>query len=185
MVPMIIVAERYRRMRVVLLASVLGLLITQMLFASLPQTLFAVMVGVVLFFSFLNTLESLLPSLVSRIAPAGSRGGASGIYASCQFLGAFVGGAGGGWLLGVAGFGGLFIGLACACALWFALLFGFEAPRALVTKRRKLTKAEQLRGAQFVTELQDLPGVEEVFVSADEGVAYMKVDKHLFQQDSG
>lgn len=185
MVPMIIAAERYRRMRLVLLVSVLGLLVTQMLFASLPQTLFAVMVGVVLFFSFLNTLESLLPSLVSRIAPAGSRGGASGIYASCQFLGAFVGGAGGGWLLGVAGFSGLFIGLACACALWFVLLFRFEPPPALVTKRRKLTDAEQSRGAEFLTELQALPGVEEVFLSAEEGVAYMKVDKSLFQPDSG
>lgn len=180
MVPMIMLAERYRRMRWVLLASVLGLLVTQMLFAVMPQTLIAIIVGVVLFFSFLNTLESLLPSLVSRIAPAGSRGGASGIYASCQFFGAFVGGAGGGWLLGVTGFSGLFIGLACACLLWFALLYGFEPPRSLVTKRRKLTEDEQARGAAFVSELQDLPGVEEVYLSPEEGAAYMKVDKSVF-----
>jgi len=181
MIPMIIVAERYRLMRWILLASVLGLLLTQLLFASFSDTLLAVLIGVVLFFSFLNTLESLLPSLVSRIAPAGSRGGASGIYASSQFLGAFVGGAGGGWLLGVAGFSGLFIGLAFGCLCWFLLLYKFEPPLKLTTHRHKLSTEEQKLGSTFLAELQNLPGVEEVFLSPEEGVAYMKVDKTRYQ----
>ena len=181
MVPMIIVAERYKQMRFVLLACVVGMLLTQLLFAIVPDTLFLLVLAVVLFFCFLNTLESLLPSLVSRISPAGSRGGASGIYASSQFFGAFVGGAGGGWLLGEAGFTGLFIGLAVVCVLWLLVLSGFEPPRGLVSHRRKLSEAEQKRGAEFVAELQNLPGVEEVFLSPEEGVAYMKVNKRQFQ----
>lgn len=181
MVPMIIVAERYKRMRQVLLVCVVGMLLTQVLFAFVPNALAMLVLAVVLFFCFLNTLESLLPSLVSRIAPAGSRGGASGIYASSQFLGAFVGGAGGGWLLGAAGFTGLFIGLAIVCVLWLVVMFGFEPPKAWVTKRHKLSAEEQKQGATFVTKLQNLPGVEEVFLSPEEGVAYLKVDKQLFQ----
>lgn len=184
MVPMLIIAERYKRMRLILLLCVLGMLATQLVFAVVPDTVMILLLGVVLFFSFLNTLEALLPSLVSRIAPAGARGGASGIYASSQFLGAFVGGAGGGWLLGVAGFTGLFTGLALMCVLWFIVLFRFEPPRRLASHRRQLSEAEQQRGPAIVAELQELPGVEEVFLSPEEGAAYMKVDKRLFETSS-
>jgi len=185
MVPMIILAERYKRMRFVMLTCVIGMLTTQLLFAALPNALFALLLGVVLFFCFLNTLESLLPSLVSRIAPAGSRGGASGVYSSCQFLGAFIGGAGGGWLLGQAGMTGLFIGLACVCAVWFTVLLRFSPPRKLASHRRVLTPAEQARGSELSAELSLLPGVEEVYLSPDEGAAYMKIDKSVFQSGQG
>ena len=181
MVPMIILAERYKRMRGVMLTCVIGMLITQLLFATLPNTLFALLLAVVLFFCFLNTLESLLPSLVSRIAPAGSRGGASGVYSSCQFLGAFIGGAGGGWLLGQAGITGLFIGLACVCAVWFTLMLQFKTPRKLASHRRMLSPLELARGPELAVELRLLPGVEEVYLSPDEGAAYMKVDKSVFR----
>ena len=157
------------------------MLITQLLFAVMPNALFALLLAIVLFFCFLNTLEALLPSLVSRIAPAGSRGGASGVYSSSQFLGGFIGGAGGGWLLGQAGNTGLFIGLACVCAVWFAVLMRFNPPRKLSSHRRILSPLEQARGPELAAELQLLPGVEEVYLSPDEGAAYMKVDKNVFR----
>jgi len=185
MVPMIILAERYKRMRMVMFTCVIGMLVTQLLFAALPDTLFALLLAVVLFFCFLNTLESLLPSLVSRIAPAGSRGGASGVYSSCQFLGAFIGGAGGGWLLGQAGITGLFVGLACVCAVWFTVLRNFNPPRKLASHRRVLTPAEQARGPELSAELRLLPGVEEVYLSPDEGAAYMKIDRSVFRPGQG
>jgi len=185
MVPAIIAAERYKHMRIVMLVCVIGMLITQLLFAVLSDILFALLLAVVLFFCFLNTLESLLPALVSRIAPAGSRGGASGVYSSCQFLGAFVGGAGGGWLLGQVGFAGLFVCLACVCAVWFVVLRHFNPPRKLASHRRLLTPAEQARGPELGVELRMLPGVEEVYLSPDEGAAYMKIDKSLFRSGEG
>ena len=181
MVPMLILAERYKRTRLVLLLCVVGMIATQLLFSVSVTTLAVLVVSVLLFFMFLNTLESLLPSLVSRLAPAGSRGGASGIYSSCQFFGAFIGGAGGGWVLGQTGATGLFIAMAIVCAIWFIALYGFEPPRALTSHRRKLSAEEQERGAQMQDELASLPGVEEVYLSPEEGVAYMKVDKRVFQ----
>jgi len=87
LVPMIILAERHQRMRLVLLLCVSGLLVTQLLFATGPITIMWLFGVLLLFFCFLNTLEALLPSLLSRIAPAGSRGGANGIYSSSQFRG--------------------------------------------------------------------------------------------------
>jgi len=182
MVPMIIVAERFRRIRQVLLACVVGLLVTQVLFASVPTSLLVLFACVVLFFCFLNTLEALLPSLVSRVAPAGSRGSATGIYSSSQFLGAFVGGAGGGWLLGELGFGGLFLAMAGVCVVWLVCLWHFVPPKAVKTHRRVLNDQELATNeAELRAKLVAEPGVEEVMISLKEGIAYMKVDKATFR----
>jgi MFS family permease len=48
-------------------------------------------------------LEAMMPSLVSRLSPAHSRGAALGVYASSQFFGAFAGGLLGGGLATLAG----------------------------------------------------------------------------------
>ena len=48
--------------------------------------------------SYLNLLESMLPSLVSKCAPGDARGAAIGVNSTAQFLGAFAGAAAGGWL---------------------------------------------------------------------------------------
>jgi len=181
MVPLLVGAERRHKMREVLMLCVAGLLVTQLLFAAFSLKLVMLFVGVWLFFCFLNTLEALLPSLVSRIAPPGSRGAATGVYSSSQFLGAFVGGAGGGWLLGEFGRPGLFFTLALICLVWLGVMRGFASPKRLSTHRRRLSSAELAQGEGFIAELKQLPGVEEVVLSTEEGVAYMKVDKKLFQ----
>ncbi len=41
----------------------------------------------------------MLPSLVTKFAPADAKGAATGVYSTSQFLGIFAGGAGGGWML--------------------------------------------------------------------------------------
>jgi predicted MFS family arabinose efflux permease len=48
------------------------------------------------FFAAVNYLEAALPSLVSKAVFAHGKGTALGVYATCQFLGAFVGGTSGG-----------------------------------------------------------------------------------------
>ena len=74
------------------------------------------------FFSAFNLLEAALPSLVSRLAPDHMRGAAMGAYATSQFIGAFVGGALGGILLGRLGPHGIFIGAAVMTLLWLPLV---------------------------------------------------------------
>jgi len=55
----------------------------------------------VVFFTGFNTLEALLPSLVSERAPGARRGTAMGVFSTAQFLGTFLGGwLGGHWLAG-------------------------------------------------------------------------------------
>jgi len=52
--------------------------------------------GLTLFFLSFNLLEANIPSLISRLAPPEIKGGAIGIYSTCQFLGIFCGGLVGG-----------------------------------------------------------------------------------------
>ncbi|MBN8430528.1 MFS transporter [Microbulbifer salipaludis] len=58
-----------------------------------------------MFFVAFNLLEALLPAQLTRIAPAECRGAATGLYATLQFLGAFVGGSLGGLVFGLGGAG--------------------------------------------------------------------------------
>ncbi len=55
--------------------------------------------GLALFFLGFNFLEASLPALMTRVAPAQSRGAAMGFYSTCQFLGIFLGGIMGGIVL--------------------------------------------------------------------------------------
>lgn len=188
MVPLIIHGEK-RAMRGVLLFCIGGMGLTQLVFASpgylsLSNNIVLFFVGVTAFFSFLNTLEALLPSLVSRLAPAAAKGSAMGIYSSSQFLGAFVGGAGAGWLYGVVGASGLYTVMGLLCALWALALLQFKPPKKMTTHRRALSADEQLRTEGVMRELSAIPGVEEVVIKLDEGVAYLKVDKALYQEVS-
>jgi MFS family permease len=83
-----------------------------------------------LYFVGFNYLEATLPSLVSKTVFAGGRGTALGIYATCQFLGAFTGGAAGGWLLQTVGTAGL---VSCSVALvvvWLVLALPRVVPVA-------------------------------------------------------
>ena len=150
MIPLIVLAEK-RAMRGAMLVSVAGMLVTQCLLAAsafgwLPSGPVLLFAAVTLFFGFLNALEALLPSLVSRLAPAAAKGSAMGIYSSSQFLGAFVGGAGAGWLYGSVGPAGLYTALGALCAGWLVVLAGFVPPGRVTTHRRTLSADERARG---------------------------------------
>ena len=85
-----------------------------------------------LLFSAFNALESLLPSLVSQLASANSKGTAIGIYNTFQFSGIFLGGLAGGWLLGGQGVTGVFV--FCSVAVFGWLLVSCFATNFKLTK---------------------------------------------------
>lgn len=142
-VPLLILAER-KAMRQVVLFAVAAMIVCQLMFGLAESNLAYLIVSIAVFFCFLNTLESLLPSLVSRRAPANVKGSAMGIYSSSQFLGAFVGGAGGGWLYGEFGHAGLFFALAALCGVWLLAVVGFEAP---APRKRKSPDSSNIAAA--------------------------------------
>lgn len=102
MLPPIFLGEKRGRMKHVFVTAIVLLLIVEVgLRAAVvqPQLSFGLLVMLLLaFFVAFNILEASQPSLVSRLAPAGARGAALGVYNTMQAIGLFAGGAGGGLL---------------------------------------------------------------------------------------
>lgn len=102
MLPPIFIGEKTGRMKPVFVSAIALLLLVEFgLRAAVaqPQLSFGLLVCLLLaFFVAFNILEASQPSLVSRLAPTGSRGAALGVYNTMQAIGLFAGGAGGGWL---------------------------------------------------------------------------------------
>jgi len=79
------------------------------------------------FFYGFNVLEASQPSIVSRLAPAQSRGAAIGVYNTLQSLGFFAGGMGGGWLVKHFGASGLFATCAGLMLLWLLVAWPMQS----------------------------------------------------------
>ncbi|MEO1576636.1 MAG: MFS transporter, partial [Pseudomonadota bacterium] len=83
-------------------AAVACLVLAQVAFVAGGASLAVIGGGLVLMFTGINFLEARLPAEVTLTAGEDRRGAALGVYASCQFLGVFAGGASAGALLGGA-----------------------------------------------------------------------------------
>ncbi len=99
MVPAIVVAEKRNKVQPVFVGAVVLLLLTLLAMWAGSTSFLVISGGLLSFFVAFNILEAMLPSLISRIAPARAKGAALGIYNTTQALGLFVGGALGGWLV--------------------------------------------------------------------------------------
>jgi predicted MFS family arabinose efflux permease len=135
-IPLILATERTARGRVLFIAAVLLAGAAQALLGFDHGHLWWVLGAMTLFFATFNYLEARLPALLTLAAPGTERGAALGIFATAQFLGAFMGGAVGGVLLGRFGLQGVFWGSA-ALALAWAAVAGFGG--GAVAYRRERT----------------------------------------------
>jgi MFS family permease len=129
MVPPIFYADRRNRPKPVLVGSVALLLAVMSAFTISGGSVTAMAVLLFAFFAAFNVLEAILPSLVTRIASARTRGAAIGVYNTAQTLGLFFGGLGGGWIAGRYGAAAVFGACAVLCALWLAACAGMRVPR--------------------------------------------------------
>jgi MFS family permease len=118
MLPFLRQVDRPRRGKPLLNAAVVVLLGAQVALAFTQHSLLALCVALTFFFAALNLLEAMLPSLISKCAPADARGAAIGVNSSMQFLGAFIGAAAGGWLADHAGESSVFLFGAALSVLW-------------------------------------------------------------------
>ncbi len=179
MVPFIIIAEKRRKMRPVFLMAVATLAVSLLLMASVPANLFLMALLLLVFFWGFNLLEATLPSLMSKLAPAGTKGAASGIYSTCQFLGAFAGGVIGGLVLDNLGSAWIFALGGLASLLWLAFSWSMVVPKptsnVLVTLNGQSFE-------QIVNQLRDLDGVVEVTYLQEHSAASLRVDSDQFQR---
>jgi MFS family permease len=180
MVPIVILAEGGTRMKEVFLLTIVMLAASLLAFVVGGGNAVVFVVALVVFFGGFNAMEALLPSLVTKMAPAGAKGTATGIYSSSQFLGIFFGGAVGGWALAAGGDRAVF-GFALAVALvWLALAATMRRPGRYRSQIVRLSDGALQEGNKFAKLIGTAPGVVEAFIAADEGCAYLKVDPARF-----
>lgn len=175
MVPFIIYGEKQRQMKRVLVGAISVLLLCELFFWQFGTSLRWLVVGNVIFFTAFNLLEASLPSLVSKVAPAGGKGTAMGLYSTSQFLGAAVGGLFGGWMYQHLGFAGVFIGCALLALFWLGFAATMREPPYVTSLRRPLN-ASALADPALVGRILAVPGVSDAVVVAEESALYIKVD---------
>lgn len=136
----------------------------------------ALMISLWLFFVGFNALEAMLPSLVSRAAPAASKGTAIGIYNSLQFLGVFVGGTAGGLMLSKFGAVGVFWMCAILSLLWALVSLIFPEFRLSSSRVIDIGEHSQSQREALIDRIGRIKGVQEVTIVSGESLAYLKVD---------
>jgi len=186
MVPFMIFAMKKQQEKPMFSSAVALLTFALFLLWFLPSGFWSLILSVVLFFTAFNYLEATMPSILSRLAPAGVKGSVMGIYSSSQFLGAFAGGIIGGFIASRYGEQSIFLVMALASLIWLVLSFGMQK-----LKKSKsfsfITNIHTEERAEEVSELLiNMPGIiEATLVHDDAGardvekshaVAYLKVD---------
>ncbi len=172
---------RFPLARGLVIGLVSALLACELYFWLFGSGLWPLVIGMVAFFTAFNLLEASLPSLISKVAPAGGKGTAMGVYSTSQFLGAGLGGIVGGWLYQHGGLAMVFIGCAVLCALWLWVAFGMREP-PYVTSLRLPLSARALADSELAARLLGVPGVTDALIVADEAAAYVKVDTQVLDR---
>ena len=177
MLPAILYADRRNRPKPVLLGAVALLLGAEALLAVLDAGVAVLGALLLAFFVAFNVLEALLPSLISRVAPAQGRGVAIGVYNTTQTLGVFFGGLLGGGVASRYGTTGVFAMCAVLAAVWLVLAAAMHHPPAPVNDLSRLTfpisSGVNLDGLREA--LSRVRGVREAEIVAGERIARLKV----------
>ncbi len=180
--PMIIIAEKFRKSKICFIIAVLLIVLSQVLLANISFTLFPLVFAFLLFFIGFNFLEAMQPSLVAKYSDVSAKGTAMGVYSTSQFLGIFVGGALGGLVLQSFGIQGVFIFGICVALLFLFVAISLPKPDYFKSKLVKLNDEFLLDVEATTKQLLNITGIKQAAIAADEGVAYIKIDKLEFDQ---
>ena len=182
MVPLVIIAEKRQRMRLMCLLAI-GAIAASL--ASLGLSLSQghwLFVWLFVFFTGFNLLEATLPSMLSKLAPAGAKGTAMGVYSTSQFLGAFLGGTLGGLLANTWGLNAVFIGCAVLALAWWVAMWRMPSPPPLSSEVVALHDTQPDAINLLMEHLADVVGVEDVMVVPEERLMYLKVNRKELDQ---
>ena len=169
MMPPILAAERRGRMKVMFLSSVALMAAVQLGFLFCGEGIWPIAILLVFFFVAFNVLEASLPSLITRVAPAGARGTAIGVYNTTQALGLFVGGLAGGMLSQYVNPSAVFVFGAALVALWGVVAAGMRAPGDVQTRRFPLVARDD--PFTLREELVRIKGIREAVLLPEQGIA--------------
>ncbi len=177
-VPFIIYAEVKRRMKRVFVFCVALLLVAEIILWGAGPHFWEQVLGVQIFFIAFNLMEALLPSLISKEAPAGFKGTAMGIYSTSQFLGVAIGGSLGGWVDGLFDSQTVFLAGALLAMLWLLVASTMQEPPYVSSLRIEIPDGVPVDEV-LTQRLRETPGVSEAMVVVEERSAYVKIDSKV------
>jgi MFS family permease len=176
MLPLMYIAERKRKIKTIFIGAV-ALLVVAEGFLTYVHSIGLWLVGLLIFFTGFNLLEATLPSLVSKLAPAGNKGTAMGVYSTSQFLGAASGGIVGGVCYQYWGFDSVLIAALVVNLIWLGVACGMRPPRYLTSVCVPLERELEIGDIQ-----NGVPGVVEALWVKEQALLYLKVDDSLFEK---
>lgn len=181
MVPFVIIAEKKKQMKAIVITA-LAIMIIALVLMSQAEDVWAWAIALGVFFWAFNIMEATLPSWLSKVAPAGAKGSAMGVYSTLQFLGAFAGGLIGGWLNKHYGIEGLFLILAAVVFAWAILVMVTPKPAHLNSVRVDILNRSSGNdlSSLYLDALINLRGVADAILIAEEQAIYLKVDASVF-----
>lgn len=182
MFPFVMIAEVKRKMRSYFIIAVAILSVSLGLLALGYNHVIILSVLLTFFFAAFTFLESCLPSLVSKLAPVGSKGTAMGVFSSCQFFGIFIGGVVGGIVYHQYQISGVLCLCLAICILWLIVSIMMAEPTYFNSKVYKL-KSNSLDAKIALEEiLAAQTGIYEYNTCLDEQAVYIKIDKKEIQE---
>ncbi len=175
MMPFMFIAERKRKAKSVIIGAIVALALS--LIALVTQTVSSLwLLSLLCFFTAFNLLEATLPSWLSKQAPAGGKGTAMGVYSTCQFLGASLGGVLGGYIAQYQNLDAIFWLCALACGLW-AIIACFMQPPAYL----KSLSVHQAAPLDCQPLMAKVAGVVECAWVEEQQRLFLKVNDHFDQ----
>lgn len=182
MVPFIIIAEKKRKMKLIFVGAVGVLSLACLGLYMLSGSLWGMIGSLFVFFIAFNLLEATLPSLISKIAFAGGKGTAMGVYSSAQFFGAFCGGLMGGLVWDNYGLTSVFLVCSAVLFVWFIIALTMKSPRHMSSLLKHVDIQSNAQAKEITDKLLTVKGVLDVGISVDDSTAYLKVDNELLDE---
>lgn len=183
MVPMLIIGAK-KSIEKPLFIFAIALIVLASVLMIFSISIWPLVLAVFIFFIGFNFLEASLPAHVSRLAPAGQKGTAMGVYSSSQFFGAFLGGISGGYIAQNFGFSYLFAANVCIALIWLVLAFGMKLPASSKRISIQFEPKDGLDYQRLINQLSGCGGVMEAILVEDESRIYLKVEKKNYDRAS-
>ena len=184
MLPLLMRGRSSRQVKTIFVASVALLLCVHAVLPRAAASVWPLAACLLAFFAAFNVLEATLPALASRMAPAGAKGVALGVFTSIQFFGTFVGATAGGWVYGRWGMTGVAALNAGLIAAWLVLAIGMKVPAMLSDRVYAVPALEPLQADVLAASLRAVPGVHEASVRPGERSAHLRVDSTAFDEQN-
>ena len=183
MVPFVILAEKKHQMKWVFRGAIITIMCADIGMMFVNDHLVGIIACLGVFFCGFNLLEAILPSLISKTAPADLKGTAMGVYSTSQFIGTFLGGAVGGWCYGKWGAPAVFLFCTLAALSWLWVSLSMNPPRYLANLLISLEQLSAKEAEHFANAMLEVKGVKEVILHIDDAVAYLKVDNQQLDKE--